>query len=177
MNKKNMAIIGIIAVIIVLGVAIYFTFAASEESSKTLEFDKFSLSVPGGIDFKEESKDYELFNASEEGYYIAGIDSNTNSWLTVIAYETYLANSPQLNNSSGFNLTNNSKLTVYNLNDSKVKYVGIYEFNEMTIIIGAPSLENLKLMINSIKFKDINGTNSLEELYEKGVSEGMNSIG
>jgi hypothetical protein len=176
MNKKNMFIIGTIAIIIVLGVAIYFTFAVNEESVKTLDFDKFSISVPGGIDFKKESKGYEFFNASNEGYYIAAIDSNTNSWLTVIAYETYLVNSPQVDNSSGFSAINGSKLTVYNLNESKIKYVGIYEYNKITIIIATPSLESLQLMINSIKFKDDNNINSLEELYEKGVNDGMNTI-
>ena len=54
----------------------------------------------------------------------------------------------------GFNVKNATGLHVYKMTQpiGNTKYIATYNLNGVAILIGAPDLDNLRSMVNSIKF-------------------------
>ena len=151
MDNKSIAIIILTAMVIVIAsVGCYFTFF-NNGNTKTMAFEEFTIEVPKNVEFQTSVSGINIINSSE-GYYVAELGRNSS--VSEKMFKNIASKNQDIGNIDGFNVENASGLHIYKMTQAmgNTKYIATYELNGVAILIGAPDLDNLKNMVNSIKF-------------------------
>ncbi len=151
MDNKSIAIIILTAMVIVIAsVGCYFTFF-NNGNTKTMAFEEFTIEVPKNVEFQTSVSGINIINSSE-GYYVAELGRNSS--VSEKMFKNIASKNQDIGNIDGFNVENASGLHIYKMTQAmgNTKYIATYELNGVAILIGAPDLDNLKKMVNSIKF-------------------------
>ena len=151
LDNKSIIIIILIGIAIVIScVGCYFTFF-NNGNTQTIAFEEFTIEVPENVEFQTSVSDMHMINSSE-GYYVAELGRNSS--ISEQIFENIASKNQDIGNIDGFNVENATGLHVYKMTQpmGNTKYIATYNLNGVAILIGAPDLDNLRSMVNSIKF-------------------------
>ncbi len=149
-NKSIIIIILIVIAIAIASFGCYFTLF-NNENTQTMAFKEFTIKVPKNVEFQTSISNIQMINSSE-GYYVAELGRNSS--VNEKMFEKIANENQAIGNIDGFNVENASGLHVYKMTHpmGNTKYIATYNLNGAAILIGAPDLDNLKKMVNSITF-------------------------
>lgn len=152
----NKSIIIIILIIIAIAIASFggYFILFNNENTQTMAFEEFTIEVPKNVEFQTSVSNIHMINSSE-GYYVAELGRNTS--ISEQMFKNIASKNQDIGNIDGFNVENASGLHVYKMTQpmGNTKYIATYNLNGVAILIGAPDLDSLKSMVNSIKFTNI----------------------
>ncbi|WP_299524111.1 hypothetical protein [uncultured Methanobrevibacter sp.] len=175
-NKSIIIIILTIILLAVIASGCYFLFFNNNET-QTLTFEKFTIEVPKSIEFQTSVNNIHMVNSSE-GYFVGELNTqDLSQGIGAGMFKGILDKNSAIEDTKGFNVENNSALHIYKLNHASgnTKYIATYNPTGVFIIVGAPDLDSLQSMVNSIiitnKTIDINNTTSNQNQEVKHVSQ------
>lgn len=159
MENKSIIIIAItIIAICIIGCAASYYIITQQNNMKTLDFGKFTMSVPANVNLINNSSDLEggcehwidPNNNDTKIYY-----SDESSWFGVGAskgaYDTVTSADEQITSDK---LTLNNVTMCKDYKKDKTVYMGYYQGNGFSITVRADSLNHLVEMFNSLQLKN-----------------------